>query len=156
MVCFFALAAGCVGTAATAIKQPLPFSHKEHSGELKQECRLCHVNPDPGKFEGMPDAASCMNCHSNPKVDTPAIRQLAAYARKHRNIPWVRVSSIPDFVLFNHRKHIAAGASCQDCHGDVSESDEMTARTDFKQQDCLQCHRAKKISTECGFCHDLG
>ena len=152
---FGLVAAALVAAAATPHEQPFPFSHKFHAGDLKQQCVVCHTNPAPGKFEGAPSAADCMNCHSTIKTVNPLLRKLAVYAKNNRPIPWVRRHTIPDFVIFNHRAHVSAGATCEDCHGKLTESDLASAGPDFTQGFCLNCHRASNVSTDCGFCHDL-
>src|SRR4051812_20460335 len=96
-----------VTTAAVPHDQPFPFSHKSHAGDLKQQCVVCHVNPDPGKIEGVPTAATCMQCHATSKSsNAAAFRKLATYAKSNRPIPWVRIYSVPEFVIFNHRAHM--------------------------------------------------
>ena len=145
-----ALAAG----AADAPEQPLPFSHKTHAGALKLACRLCHTNPDPGATEGIPPAGTCMQCHSTIKTGSPAIQKLAAYSHDQKPIPWVRVYEIPDYVNFSHRTHIAAGNTCEDCHGKVTESDRLSREKDISMTGCLLCHQAKNAGTGCTFCHD--
>jgi hypothetical protein len=150
----FVLAAIAVATAADAPEQPLPFSHKAHAGALKLQCKMCHVNPDPGETEGIPPASTCMQCHSAIKTDSPAIQKLTAYARNNRPIPWARVYSIPDFVTFSHRDHIKAGNTCEDCHGKVAESDQLARETNLSMGGCMNCHRVKNASIDCTFCHD--
>jgi hypothetical protein len=44
--------------------QPLPFSHKQHAGALSLDCKMCHVNPDPGELMTYPATATCMTCHT--------------------------------------------------------------------------------------------
>jgi hypothetical protein len=149
------LAVAFVAAAAAPPEQPFPFSHRSHAGVLKQQCVLCHANPDPGKIEGVPTAASCMQCHADSKNTSPVFRKLASYAKANRPIPWVRIYSVPDFVIFNHRAHVNAGAACEDCHGKVTETELVSLVPDFTQTHCLNCHRAAKVSTECSFCHNL-
>ena len=40
-------------------------------------------------------------------------------------IQWNRVYTLPDFVRFTHKPHIAAGVQCQECHGDVKTMDRI-------------------------------
>jgi hypothetical protein len=148
------LAAAVVATAADAPEQPLPFSHKAHAGAMKLACKMCHPNPDPGETEGIPPAATCMQCHSAIKTDSPAIQKLTAYAKNNRPIPWVRVFEIPDFVKFSHRDHAKAGNTCEECHGKVAESDQMARETNLSMGGCIACHRTKDAGIDCTFCHD--
>src|SRR5215213_3597593 len=34
-------------------------------------------------------------------------------------IAWKRIHKLPDFVYFDHRAHITAAVTCQECHGPV-------------------------------------
>src|SRR5690349_11948635 len=92
--------------AADAPVQPVPFSHKQHAGTLKLQCRMCHPNPDPGESMTIAPASTCMQCHTAIKADSPAIQKLAAAAKENRRIPWVRVYQIPSYVNFSHRIHL--------------------------------------------------
>ena len=148
------MAAAVAATAADAPEQPLPFSHKAHAGTMKLQCKMCHVNPDPGETEGLPPASTCMQCHSAIKTDSPAIQKLTAYAKNNRPIPWVRVYVVSDFVNFSHRKHVTAGNTCEDCHGKVAESDQLARETNISMGGCMACHRTKNASIECTFCHE--
>ena len=153
-ICLLALAAALAAAAADAPEQPLPFSHKTHAGALKVACKMCHTNPDPGETEGIPPASTCMTCHSAIKTDSPAIRKLTAYFNNQRPIPWVRVYEIPDYVNFSHRSHVKAGNTCEDCHGKVAESGQLSREGDISMGGCLNCHKAKNAGTDCTFCHD--
>ena len=44
-----------------------------------------------------------------------------------QSIPWVRVHNLPDFVYFDHRAHVAAGVTCQKCHGPVESMERVQA-----------------------------
>lgn len=141
--------------AADAPQQPLPFSHKTHTGTMKLACKMCHPNPDPGETMTIAGPAKCMQCHSAIKTDSPAIQRLAAYAKEGRDIPWVRVYAIPSWVDFSHRAHLEKGNTCQDCHGPVAERDALSKETDLSMAGCMKCHTAKKASVSCDFCHEL-
>jgi len=134
--------------------QPLPFSHKAHAGDLKLPCKMCHKSPDPGEMMGFVAPPICMQCHSTIKADSPAIQKLAAAARENREIRWARVYQIPFFVAFSHRFHGEGGVTCQECHGNVAERDALFREGDISMNGCMNCHRAKKISNRCNFCHD--
>ncbi len=134
--------------------QPLPFSHKTHAGTMKLACKMCHPNPNPGETMTIVGASLCMTCHSAIKADSPDIKRLAAYAKEGREIPWMRIYEIPSWVDFSHRAHLEKGNTCQECHGPVAERDVLTRETDISMGGCMNCHRAKKASLDCGFCHD--
>lgn len=146
---------GSIARAQTpAPVQPIPFSHKTHAGTAKLPCRMCHPNPDPGDSMTIAPASTCMQCHSAIDADHPAIRKLAAYAQSNTPIPWVRVYQIPTYVSFSHRSHLKAGAACLTCHGPVSTRDALFREADISMGACMNCHRLKKVSIDCTFCHD--
>src|SRR5262249_41360546 len=120
------LAAGGLLLAAASYgqQQPVPYSHKTHLA-LGLSCDACHRNADPGEFMGFPPETVCMTCHQAIKADSPHIEKLAAAAREGKAIPWVRVYRIAPYVYFSHRVHIAAGTTCEKCHGPVRERDVM-------------------------------
>ena len=157
----FTAASLCVVTAqtaklspATAPEQPLPFSHKVHAGTLKLQCKMCHSNPDPGEMMTIASPAKCMQCHAAIKADSPAIQKLAAAARNDRDVKWVRVYQIPSYVSFSHRAHVSYGNTCAECHGSVAERDQLYREADISMGGCMNCHRMKKVSIDCTFCHE--
>lgn len=133
--------------------QPIPFSHKTHS-DLKLQCKMCHLNPDPGERATIVPASKCMECHSSIKTESPAIQKLAAAAKAGRDIDWVRVYEIPSWVSFSHRAHLEAGSTCQECHGPVATREQLFRETDISMGGCMNCHRAKKASLDCTYCHE--
>jgi len=149
-----AMACAALAHAADAPPQPLPFSHKTHAGTMKLACKMCHPNPDPGETMTIVKPARCMDCHSTIKADSPAIQTLAGYAKEGRDVPWRRVYAIPSYVDFSHRKHLEKGNTCADCHGPVAERDALAQETDLTMGGCMSCHKARKASVDCGFCHE--
>jgi hypothetical protein len=147
--------AACLATAQTAPIQPIAFNHKTHAGTLKLPCKMCHPNPDPGDRMTIVAASGCMKCHSAIKTDSPEIKKLADFAKTGTPIPWVRVYEVPSFVNFSHRTHLDKGATCQDCHGQVASRDQLSRETDISMGGCMDCHKARKASLDCGVCHDL-
>ena len=134
--------------------QPLPFSHKQHAGALSLDCKMCHVNPDPGELMTYPATATCMTCQSAIKTDSPHIQELAKAAAEDRPIEWVRVYQIPGFVYFSHRTHLASGATCQKCHGEVQTRERVFVDGDITMSGCMNCHVENNASIDCNFCHD--
>jgi hypothetical protein len=134
--------------------QPIPYSHKQHAGDLKLACKMCHRNPDPGEMMGYPPPAICMQCHSAIKTESPAIQKIAAAAKENREIRWARVYEIPMYVAFSHRNHLAAGNTCQECHGKVAEREVLYREGNISMGGCMDCHRVKKVSNDCGLCHE--
>ena len=134
-------------------EQPIPYSHKQHLA-LGLKCKDCHTMPDPGELMTIPAAARCMSCHAAVKKDSPHIQKLAGFARDSRPVPWVRVYRIPSYVYFSHKAHLDAGESCQNCHGKVAERDRLFKETDLSMGGCMSCHRDKRASNDCTYCHE--
>lgn len=132
--------------------QPIPFSHKIHAGELKMDCRYCHIGVDKAAFASIPPTATCINCHS-PDVDGKgpqyaAVRhdspKLAALHRSWKSgeesVPWVRIHRLPDFVFFNHAAHVNRGVSCVECHGRIDTMEKVFQAKELSMAWCLECH----------------
>ena len=137
-----------------APKQPLDFSHRRHVMDLKQPCKLCHPNLDPGEMMGLPEVSTCMQCHSAIAPKTTAERKLAAFAKQNRDADWVRIYQIPTYVRFDHRQHLAAGAKCETCHGKAAERDRLWLEKGVSMGDCVRCHQASRASLDCASCHE--
>jgi len=140
--------------AKAAPEQPIPFSHKAHAGDLKLKCKMCHPNAGSGETMQIAKAATCMQCHSAVKTDSPAIERLAAAVKSEREIKWARVYEIPSYVNFSHKSHLDSGNACADCHGAVAERVALAREGDISMGGCMNCHRVKKVSIDCTFCHE--
>jgi len=79
------------------------------------------------------------------------------------SIPWVRVHNLPDYVYFDHRAHVAAGVTCQRCHGPVESMERVRQFESLSMGWCVNCHReanengingqAVHASIDCAVCH---
>ena len=148
------LAVAAVAFAAAPPEQPIAFSHKTHS-TAALKCQECHPNPNPGDHMTLPAGARCMTCHSTIAKDNPEIKKLAEFAESKKQIPWVRVYSVPAEVFWTHRAHLNAGVRCESCHGPVSQMETMAKVTNVTTMEgCVSCHRERSAGTGCGFCHE--
>ena len=43
--------------------QPISFSHKLHAGDVKIDCKYCHLGTETSRKAGVPPVNVCMNCH---------------------------------------------------------------------------------------------
>ncbi|MFV1959113.1 MAG: cytochrome c3 family protein [Planctomycetota bacterium] len=78
-------------------------------------------------------------------------------------IRWIRIHRLPDFVRFDHRPHVAAEVTCQECHGPVEGMERVRQENDLTMGWCVNCHRrvnrdgvgGRKVaaSVDCGACH---
>ncbi|MBN8553956.1 MAG: cytochrome c3 family protein [Deltaproteobacteria bacterium] len=124
-----------------APKQPIPFSHKTHAGQFNIPCLYCHGAAEYAAFAEVPGVETCMNCHSVVKTDSPWIKQVKEAYDTNNPIKWVKVHVLPDFVHFNHKRHIAAGLECETCHGPVKTMDTVYQYSALTMGWCVNCHR---------------
>jgi len=84
-------------------------------------------------------------------------------AKQPTLIAWMKVHNLPDFAYFDHRGHVDAGVTCQQCHGPVETMEKMRQVEDLTMGWCVNCHReANRVgvagktvqaSTDCATCH---
>jgi hypothetical protein len=163
--------------------QPIAYSHRLHAGELEIACQYCHYGAERSRHAGIPPTSVCMNCH---RYVTATRDQVAAGVtsseiqklydalgldangqrdpnKPQRAIRWRQIHHLPDFVYFDHRRHVAAGVTCQSCHGEVQAMERVAQFADLSMGWCLSCHRernaaasrdsAHRASTDCAACH---
>lgn len=78
-------------------------------------------------------------------------------------IVWNRIHTLPSFVYFDHRAHVAVGVACQQCHGPVETMERVRQFSDLSMGWCVNCHRQAtregvsgrqvNASTNCSTCH---
>jgi len=102
----------------------------------------------------IPDAEFCMNCHRSIAAEKPAIKELAQFAQAKEAIPWERIYSLPAFVFWSHRTHLAAAQQCSACHGKVASMEIVRATNVTTMEACVDCHDKKDASTGCSTCHE--
>jgi hypothetical protein len=165
--------------------QPVAYSHRLHAGELQIQCQYCHFSADESRHAGIPPASVCMNCHKFVTAPLGAVRAEDELAEKEKRAPrtvvsaeirkligaveqskpiqWNRIHSLPDYVYFDHRAHVNANVSCQQCHGAVEAMERVRQVSDLSMGWCVNCHRdvnrtgvaGKRVnaSTNCSTCH---
>ncbi len=84
-------------------------------------------------------------------------------ARQTKPIAWVKVHNLPAFSCFDHRPHVNAGVTCQQCHGPVETMERVRQVSDLSMGWCVNCHRETaqtgvagkpvRPSTDCSACH---
>jgi hypothetical protein len=124
------------------VEQPLQFSHAHHVGGIGLDCRYCHTSVEKSSFAGIPPTKTCMNCHSQLWTNAPILEPVRASLRDDKNLTWIRVNDLPDFVYFNHQIHIRQGVGCATCHGEVDKMPLMRQAASLLMEFCLDCHRA--------------
>lgn len=151
-------------------KQPIPYSHELHVGQLGLDCTYCHTSVEDAGFAAIPPVETCIACHNSVKTTSPKLAPLyrvyhpyldATTGRPTANagtadkpnprnpdqgmpIEWIKVHDLADYAYFNHQAHVTKGVSCVSCHGRV---DRMGEEGVFQHENlsmgwCLECHRA--------------
>jgi len=122
-------------------KQPVPYSHKLHAGDLGLDCRYCHSQVETSAAAGVPPTQTCMNCHKLILPESEKLLLVRESWSKRLPIQWVRVHDLPDFVYFDHSVHLNAGVGCASCHGNVAQMEVVTQKEPLSMSWCLDCHR---------------
>ena len=124
-----------------ASQQPVPFSHKHHVGELGIDCRYCHTGVDSSSYAGVAPTETCMTCHSQIWTNAALLQPVRDSAQYAKPIVWRQVTSIPNYVYFNHSAHVNRGVACVSCHGRVDQMAMTYQAVEMKMSWCLACHR---------------
>jgi hypothetical protein len=136
--------------------QPVAFSHQVHAGKVGLPCNFCHVGAAKGDEATVPSVDFCLTCHRTIKANSPDLAKLRAASEKGKDIAWVPVYRVPDFVFFGHAPHIKAGLHCAECHGPVETRDVLQKEVSTNMNSCRECHRRRGAPMECVACHQLG
>jgi hypothetical protein len=141
-----------------ALRQPVPFSHPLHVNGLRIDCRYCHASVERAAPAGLPPTSACVPCHQDIVIGSNLFASIRASLATGRAIPWRRVTSVPDFVFFNHAAHVHAGVACDTCHGPVPLMETVYQAAPLTMEWCVDCHRAAnrygaRQLTSCTTCH---
>jgi hypothetical protein len=142
-------------------EQPIHFSHVLHVQKNRMECQFCHWSVAKSEYAAIPEVETCIGCHKENMVKdselTPRgqedVKKIRQYYKDGQPIPWVKVHVMPDYVRFNHKRHIKAGVACSECHGQVPEMDVVERVSSMKMGWCVSCHRQRGASIDCLVCH---
>lgn len=138
------------------IQQPIEFPHFRHAGDAKDggmqiNCMYCHTYARRSLVSGIPPVQKCVGCHKwIPSVrNKPRIKKLFYYYDNNLPIPWKKVHDLPDFVRFNHQRHIQRfyfqldrpyQEVCGYCHGDVKKMVTDRRMKPITMGWCRSCH----------------
>jgi hypothetical protein len=141
---------------ADTVSQPINFPHKTMVG-LGITCVFCHNTAMRSPAAGMPSVQLCVGCHQTIKTTNPEIQKVLGYWQRQEPIPWNRVNILPRFVYFSHQPHVvAAGLSCETCHGDVGNMTVDVQVVKMNMGWCLGCHEKQPNAPQlkdCIICH---
>jgi len=148
---------GQVATGAIesdVLEQPIAFSHYRHTTVLGMDCQYCHTEARRSIHAGVPPVETCMGCHKHVKTESPQIQILASHWEQGEPVPWQKVHDLPDYVQFNHGRHVGAGVDCTECHGmiplqgkpadgaaDINDIEVMKREAPLQMGWCLDCHK---------------
>jgi hypothetical protein len=127
-----------------APKQPIPYSHALHVGQLGMDCKFCHTTVDKAAFAAIPPAETCIGCHGQTiKAKSPKLTPLReAYTSvENKPVEWIKVHDLPDYVYFNHSSHVNRGVGCASCHGRIDNMEVVKQENTLSMGWCLNCHR---------------
>ena len=151
--CLFAAIHPTIVNVGHQPKQPVPFSHKLHAGQLKLDCRYCHNTVERAGHAAIPATATCGNCHGGSRTtqgardlgiihpESSLLEPIRVSLEDNDPMLWERVHDLPDFVYFNHSAHINRGVSCVSCHGRIDKMEVVTQVKPLSMKWCLDCHR---------------
>jgi hypothetical protein len=136
-------------------RQPIFYRHDLHAGQYKMDCRYCHYTAEIASTPGMPSVSTCMGCHLVVAAGSPEIAKLREAVTNNEPVEWVEIHDLPPYVHFPHMLHVNAtpAVSCQDCHGQVQEMVQVSQVASLKMGWCLDCHKARNVTTDCTACH---
>jgi menaquinone reductase, multiheme cytochrome c subunit len=122
-------------------KQPVPYSHALHAGQLGLDCRYCHNTVEQAAHAAIPATQTCMNCHQSVHTKSEKLAPVRASWETNEPVEWLKVHDLPDYVYFNHSAHVTRGVGCVTCHGRVDQMEEVFQKEPLSMSWCLQCHR---------------
>lgn len=123
------------------LAQPVEFDHRHHTGDDGIHCLYCHDQAERSPHAGVPAASVCMHCHAQIWNDADMTEPIRRSFYEDRPIAWQRVTSLPDFVYFDHSIHLSRGVGCVTCHGRVDQMARAHRVSSLSMQWCLECHR---------------
>ena len=135
--------------------QPVAFSHRRHT-TAGMTCDHCHRPSTNGKNMQNPNVPACMGCHQSVAKASPVIQKMDRLKKAGQDLDWIRVYQLPNFVFFNHQKHLDAKVACEVCHGAVGERDIVRQEIETSMVACINCHKLRKAPVSCGLCHNIG
>ncbi|MDR0480383.1 MAG: cytochrome c family protein [Gallionellaceae bacterium] len=175
------------------IEQPIEFPHFRHAGDnnpnvpeeqrgMEINCMYCHTYARRSMVAGIPPLRKCIGCHQSIESvrNKPRIQKLFEYwgakpgqdpdnandpngGKNAKAVPWKKVHDLPDFVRFNHERHIQrfvfqqgrpVQEACGYCHGDIKTMTVARRQKPLTMGWCAECHqkdhKLNATSTETG------
>jgi nitrate/TMAO reductase-like tetraheme cytochrome c subunit len=153
------------------------------SAHAEVDCVNCHIEPGAknlakDKANGLVQVFDNLTNRYTAPIQMPKNIPNSACERCH-NMKTREVTPSGDLII-PHDKHLTKGIKCVECHSGVAHGKiaerNVTFKTDYskwddslgkammsdvtftqpKMQDCMDCHKARGVSTACTTCHSTG
>lgn len=137
------------------VRQPIEFNHRKHVKELELTCATCHATVETEAFSSLPAADVCAGCHAEAQGKSEEEKKLVALLSEGKPLLWAPLFRQPAHVFYSHRRHVVSGKiPCETCHGAIGASSAPPGHVKkLLMDDCLACHVARGVSTDCTTCH---
>lgn len=153
------------------VAQPITFPHSRHAGNhnasdttqggMEIDCQYCHTYARRSAVAGIPPLQKCIGCHNNIESvkEKPEIKKLFAAWEAKKPVQWKKVHDLPDFVRFNHERHVKrfveqqgrpSQEACGYCHGDVKTMTVARRQKSLSMGWCASCHEKAHAVTAVG------
>jgi nitrate/TMAO reductase-like tetraheme cytochrome c subunit len=155
------------------------------SSHSQVACKECHIQPGfvnyaEAKMNGLGQVyQKVTDSYTAPiKIKDPIPNSVCEKCHNVKNK--TKAQTVEGIVIIPHEKHLEKDVLCVQCHysvvhGGISEGKE-TSKTEYdkwnsakakqvryndkfikpKMEDCIKCHKVRKVSTECNTCHITG
>ncbi len=156
LVIAFLLTGVAAITSPQRAAQPIAYNHRLHTQDLAIPCANCHRSVETGEQAGRPVLAICLECHESPVTENPEEHKIQQFASSGSEIPWERLTRLPDHVYFSHRRHVTvAQIKCDVCHGpmEMRTAPPGKALKEIRMSTCIECHKERGASVDCNACH---
>ncbi|MHC4547608.1 MAG: cytochrome c3 family protein [Planctomycetota bacterium] len=159
-----ALVAAAAGLLLTGASKPsdTPVADINHAVHIARdlECVDCHVGVETHAVAGVPSIAICAECHEDAEDaigGTENGKRILDHVVAKKELWWPQLYSLPDHVVFSHRRHVALGKiACETCHGDIASTttlpEEPVPET-LTMDGCMDCHARSGADQDCFACH---
>lgn len=137
------------------VRQPFEYNHRIHT-DAKIPCTVCHTTVLSAAKPGLPNNATCYECHQQKLSDSPNEPILQEWLAGDEEIPWHRLFRQPSHVYFSHQRHAGVGQlECSTCHGEFGQLERPPVRQPRKltMDACLDCHVQNEVVDDCSSCH---
>jgi hypothetical protein len=138
------------------IVQPIAFNHRAHVTNAQIQCSECHAYYSQGAHSGLPNADTCMACHSDALTKSPEEAKLREGFQRGNPPVFRKLFHLPAHVYYSHRRHVVLGKlECIRCHGQIADTEAPPLRplVRISMDFCTGCHTQSKVTNDCKSCH---